>query len=133
MVTGAHAFAGDMKVEALLIWGTNDQQPSDPNLKPVDPKVEKKLKSLPFKWKYYFEVTRKEFVVSKNGSDAVVMSKDCEIKVRNPHDDVLEVTLIGKGKPVGKITQALPKEELLVTGGNAERLTAWFVVLRQME
>jgi hypothetical protein len=78
-------------------------------------------------------VTRKEFVVSKNGSDAVELSKDCEIRVRNPHDDVLEVTLTGKGKPVGKITQALPKDELLVTGGNAEHLTAWFVVLRQVE
>jgi hypothetical protein len=130
-LTGAHAFAGDMKLEAQLIWGTNDEKPSDPNLKPVAPEVERKLKKLPFKWKNYFEVTRKEFVVSKNGSDAVVLSKDCEITVRNPEGDTLEVTLVGKGKTVGKITQSLPKGELLVTGGNAENSTAWFVALRQ--
>jgi hypothetical protein len=131
--TGAQAMAADMKVEAVLIWGTNDEKPSDPDLKPVDPAIEKKLLKLPFKWKHYFEVTHREFVVSKNGSDAVVLSKDCEINVVNPKDDTLEVTLVGKGKPVGKITQALPKGELLVTGGNAENFTAWFVVLRQIE
>lgn len=132
-LTSAHALAGDMKLEAQLIWGTNDEKSPDPNHKAVGPEVERKLKKLPFKWKNYFEVTRKEFVVSKNGSDAVVLSKDCEIKVRNTTDDVLEVTIFGKGKSVGKITQALPKGELLVTGGNAENVTAWFVVLRQVE
>jgi hypothetical protein len=34
---------------------------------------------------------------------------------------------------VGKITQALPKKELLVTGGNVPNFTAWFVVLKQAE
>jgi hypothetical protein len=132
-LTSTHALAGDMKLEAQLIWGTNDEKSPDPKHKAVEPEVERKLKKLPFKWKNYFEVTRKEFVVSKNGSDAVVLSKDCEIKVRNTNDDVLEVTIFGKGKSVGKITQALPKGELLVTGGNAENVTAWFVVLRQVE
>jgi hypothetical protein len=78
-------------------------------------------------------VKRKEFVVSKNGSDGVVLSKDCEIKVRNPNGDVLEVELFGKGKSAGMIKQALPKGELLVIGGNAENLTSWFVVLRQAD
>ena len=61
------------------------------------------------------------------------MSKDCEIKVRNMGKSVVEVSLIGKGEPVGKVTQALPKGELLVTGGNAENFTAWFVVLKQVD
>ena len=132
-MTSAHAIASDMKVEAQLIWGTNDETSPDPSHKPVEGDVLKKLKKLPFKWKNYFEVTRREFVVSKNGSSAVVLSKDCEIKVRNPKDDTLEVELIGKGKSVGTIAQALPRGELLVTGGDAENFTAWFVVLRQVE
>ena len=131
--TGSAAHAKDMKLEAQLIWGTNDEKPSDPDLKPVDPKVEKKLQKSPFKWKHYFLVKRDKFSVAKDASEKVAMSADCEIKVRNLGDDTVEVTLYGKGKSVGTIKQGLPKDELLVMGGNAENLTAWFVVLRQVE
>ena len=133
MFTSSNAHAGEMKLEAQLIWGTNDEKPSDPDIKEVDPKLEKKLKKSPFKWKHYFEVNRKKFSVKKGESQKVEMSKDCEIEVHNLSDDVVELTLFGKGKSVGTIKQGLPKGELLVTGGNAENLTAWFVVLRQVE
>lgn len=122
-----------MKIEALLIWGTNDSQSPDPKHKPVEREVERKLKHLPFKWQNYFEVTRKQFVVKERQGHKATMSKDCEIKVRNLGDSTVELSLIGKGEPVSKITQALPKGEMLVTGGNAANFTAWFVVLRQAE
>ena len=131
--TGARVMAGDMKLEAQLIWGTNDEKSPNPKHKRVEADVDKKLKKLPFKWKNYFEVTRKQFTVAEGGSQSVELSKDCEIKVRNLGNDSVELTLLGKGKEVGKITQTLPKGELLVTGGNAENFTAWFVVLRQVE
>ena len=63
----------------------------------------------------------------------VPVSKSCSIRVKNLGRQKVEVTLIGKGKEAGKITQALPKGELLVVGGNAENATAWFVVLKQAE
>ena len=56
-----------------------------------------------------------------------------ELQVKNLGKQQVEVTLIGKGKSTGKITQALPKHELLVTGGNAANATSWFVVLRQKD
>lgn len=130
---GANASTKEMKLEAILVWGTNDDSSPDPGHKEVEPEVEKKLKKLPFKWKNYFEVNRKDFSVQKDGSKKIELSKDCEIKVRNLGDGNVELTLYGKGKAVGTIKQALPKGELLVTGGNAENLTAWFVVLRQVE
>jgi hypothetical protein len=132
-LTGADAHAGDMKLEAQLIWGTNDEKQSDPDLKAVDQKLEKKLKKSPFKWKNYFEVNRKKFSVAKDASEKVELSKDCEIKVRNLGNNTVELTLYGKGKSVGTIKQELPKGELLMMGGNAENLTAWFVVLRQVD
>jgi hypothetical protein len=131
--TIAGASSKEMKFEAVLVWGTNDDSSPDPNHKAVEPDVEKKLKKLPFKWKNYFEVNRKDFSVEKDGSKKIELSKDCEIKVRNLGNGNVELTLYGKGKSVGTIKQALPKGELLVTGGNAENLTAWFVVLRQVE
>jgi hypothetical protein len=135
LVVGAAARvqAGDLKLEAQLIWGTNDPQSPDPNHKPAEPEVRKKLKSLPFKWAHYYEVNRQQFAVPKNAERKIAMSKKCEILVKNLGRSVVEVSVFGKGERVGTITQALPKGELLVTGGNAPNVTAWFVVLRQTD
>ena len=127
------AQAGDLKLEALLIWGTDDPKSPDPNHKPAPPDVEKKLKSLPLKWNHFFEVNRQQFAVAENGSTTVTMSKDCVITVKNLGDTKVEVGLVGKGERTCKITRPLPKGELLVTGGNAPNVTGWFVVLRQVQ
>jgi hypothetical protein len=132
-MTTPSAVAADLKLEAQLIWGTADAKSPDPNHKPVDPEVAKKLKTLPFKWANYFEVNRRQFVVPESGVRKEIMSKDCEIRVKNLGRAMVELALVGRGAPVGKITQALPKKELLVTGGNAPNFTAWFVVLKQAE
>jgi len=129
----SQALGEDLKVEAILVWGTNDATSPNPKHKPVGPRLAKKLQSLPFKWANYFEVNCKQIVVPHSAEKKERMSQDCEIKVKNLGKSVVEVSLIGKGEPVGKITQALPKGELLVTGGNAENFTAWFVVLKQVE
>ena len=125
--------AGEMKMEAQLIWGTNDEVSPDPDHKPVDAKVARKLAGLPIKWKYYHLVTRKEFKVAEKATTTVTMSKDCEIKVKNVDGNSVELQLVGKGKPIGKITQTLGKGKCLVTGGNAANFTSWFVFLKQIE
>lgn len=128
---GARVHADELKLEAQLIWGTNDEKSPDPKHKPVDPKIAKKLKKLPFKWQHFFEVNRKQFTVAQGETTKIVLSKDCEIKVHNAGHNSVELHIFGKGESVGKISQALPKGELLVTGGNAANFTSWFVVLRQ--
>jgi hypothetical protein len=132
-MASTHAFAANMKLEAQLVWGTNDDSSPDPGHKPVKGKVLEKLKKLPLKWKNYFEVTRKELSVQKGESTRTPMSKDCEIQVRNLGADSIEVTLFGKGKEVNKTTQSLPEDRMLVIGGNAENFTSWFVVLRRID
>lgn len=127
------ARAAEMKLEAQLIWGTNDKTSPNPKHKAVEREVEKKLNRLPFKWSNYFAVNRKQFAVSPAETERVKLSDDCEISVKQAAGGQVEVTLLGKGKQVGKVTQALPKNELLVLGGNAPNFTAWFVVLRQAE
>ena len=127
------AVAADMKLEAQLIWGTDDAQPSDPKIKPVEGELAKKLKNSPFKWKNYFEVSRKQLAVPKDGEKKEAMSKQCELSVKNLGGDKIEVQLIGKGKLVEKRNQPLPKGKLLLIGGNAENTTSWFVVLRQVD
>jgi hypothetical protein len=123
----------NLKLEALLIWGTNDTQSPDPKHKPVTPEVRKKLEELPFKWTSYFVVNRKVLEVPPKGSVKVSMSEKCDIEVKNLGNTTVELSLVGRREHVLKRTQALPKGETLVVGGKAPNATAWFVVLKQTE
>jgi len=131
-VASARAESGDMTFEALLIWGTNDTKP-DPKLKPADPKLAAKLKSSPFKWDHYFEMNRATFKLKLNEEKTMTMSRNCVISVTNLKDEHVKFQLFGKGTLASTVTQALPKDQLLITGGDAENSTAWFVVLRQVD
>ena len=127
------AGASELKFEAQLIWATNDKKSPDPKHKPAEPEVKKKLGELPLKWENYFEVQRKQFTVPKGGTTKVSMSEKCAIEVKHVDGDKVEVSLIGKGEAVLKRTQALPKAEMLVLGGNAPNETAWLVTLKRIE
>jgi hypothetical protein len=127
----AHATAGDIKLDALLIWGTNDDAAPDPKLKPVSEGVAKKLAC--FKFTHYYEVNRKQFTLPESGAAKTRLSKDCEVSVKKLEKNQVEVTLIGKGQPAGTIKQELKKGKSIVAGGNAANSTAWFVILKQVD
>ncbi|HEY5915041.1 MAG TPA: hypothetical protein VJA21_30985 [Verrucomicrobiae bacterium] len=135
------AFAGEgqaqaavLKLEAQLVWGTDDSKPpAGKNYQPVQPELKKKLKDLPLKWSNYFEVNRKSLEVKAGETRKEPMSDKCEILVKHLDNSDLEVSLIGKGKEVMKRRQSLPRGEILVLGGNAPNATAWLVILRQAE
>lgn len=134
-VCGAPAttLAADMKLEAVLVWGTNDGKPADSNLKPIAEDIAKKMNCLPFKYTNYFEVNRKNLVLPQGGTQKAKLSKDCSITVKSLEDGKTELMLMGKGQPACKITQELKTGKCLVTGGHAENSTAWFVVIKQIE
>jgi hypothetical protein len=123
----------DLKLEAQLIWGTNDPQSPDPKHKAVDPDVLKKLSALPLKWSNYFSVNRKGFSVSPTAPATVPLSDKCRLEVKHLGGAQIEVALFGKGEQVLKRTQALPKGEILVLAGNAPNDTAWLVTLKRVE
>jgi hypothetical protein len=131
---GAGSYAAEMKLEAQLLWGTDDSKPPEgKDYKAIEPALKKKLKELPLKWSNYFEVTRKTVVVKVAEVKKEAMSDKCEIEIRNLDNSNVEVSLIGKGKEVMKRKQVLPKGEILVLGGNAPNSTAWLVVLKRIE
>jgi hypothetical protein len=125
--------AKDLKFEAFLVWATNAEKSPDPDHKPVDAGVRKKLSELPLKWKNYFEVHRELFAVPKGGSEKATLSDKCKIGVTDVDGKHVEVSLIGKGEPVLKRTQPLSKGEMLVLGGNAPDETGWLVVLKRID
>jgi hypothetical protein len=133
-ISVAHA-ASDTRtldIEAQLVWGTNGTN-APAKLRLVGPRMSERLKHSPFKWDHYYEMNRQTIKVKFNETKPITMSKHCEIKITNLGDSQIKLDLFGKGQLVNTVTQALPKGELLVVGGDAENSTAWFVILRQAE
>jgi hypothetical protein len=127
------AASGDMKIEAQLIWATNDKEDPNKSHKPVSSEILEKLKQLPLKWANYFEVNKITLDIPKSESRKGKLSEKCEIEVKNLDGSQVEVALLGKGDPVWKRIQALPKNEVLVLGGNAPNSTAWLVALKRIK
>jgi hypothetical protein len=134
---GLAAQAGEMKLQATLVWGTDDASPpAGKNYKPVDQEILKKLQEdLPLKWKHYFEVSRTNFTLQPKTPKQVAISAKCELNLQNMTSggSELEVVLIGKGKEVVRRKQALPKGDMLVLGGKAPNENAWLVTLKRTE
>jgi hypothetical protein len=125
--------AASMKMEVQLVWGTNDKKSPDATHKPVGPELRKKLEGVPFKWSHYFEVKRLIFEVPPTGSTNVALSGKCRLEVKNAGHSKIEVSYFGKGERLETRTQALPKGETLIYGGEAPGATSWFVVVRRLD
>lgn len=128
--TAVAARAGDLKLEAKLIWGSNDN-PEDIKHKPVDQELADNLHRM-FKWKNYFEITNQTAVIPVNKSYDFVMSSRCTLKIKNLGASRIEVGCIGEGKQVSRGIHTLPPK-WLVLGGNDTNNTAWFVGLRALD
>src|SRR5690349_6960462 len=78
--TPARTFAADMKLQAQLVWGTDDSKPPEgKDYKPVEPAIQKKIKDLPLRWKNYFEVKRRDFSIAPAGSAKIDISEKCSL------------------------------------------------------
>ena len=131
---GFSAPAAELKLQAFLLWGTDDSKPPEgKNYQPASAEILHKLKDLPLKWTNWFEVRRVDCTVPQGVIKEVVMSEKCQVKVRKLSGSEVEVSLVGKGKEVMKQKQSLPRGEMLVLGGNAPNATAWLVVLKRLE
>src|SRR5215203_5226056 len=124
------AFGADRKMEARLIWGTNEEKSPNTDHKPLDGELAKKLREMPLKWKNYFEVNRQVFTISTTNYSKVVMSKQCYIEVKDKGANNVTVKLYGQGKQVNRVDKPLPKNEVLTIGGDARDKNAWFITVR---
>ncbi len=127
------ASAAAMKVEAQLLWGTDDAKSPNPKHRPVEPALSEKLKSIPLRWRNYFEVNRKVLQVPQGEARTVALSEMCDIEVKNLDGTKIEVTHFGKGRKVGTRTQSMLKGEIFILGGEAPGATAWLVVLKRVD
>jgi len=126
------AFAGDnLKLHAKLIWGCDDDMPTDPGIKPVSPEVATQLKGI-FKWKHYYVVTNMTAKIPDKGAQKLVLSKKCTVEVKNDAH-TYKAKLFGEGKLLKEVDQKKVAGENLVLAGGDKNATAWFVILTPQE
>ena len=122
-----------LKLQAELIWGTNDKTSPDPKHKPVDADIEKKLKNLPLKWTHYFVVNHTNFTVTHLKSAKVTLSDRCAIGIKDLGGFTVEISHFGRGERVWTGKQSLPIGEVLLLGGDAPNSTSWIISLKRIE
>ena len=126
------AEAAGQKIEVQLVWGTTNQVSPNVKHKEVGPELKKKLQELPFKWTHYFEIKRMDVDVPAGDVAKGPLSEKCRLEIKDVGRSNVQVLLFGKGEQVINRTQALPKGQTLIVGGNAPGATSWFVVLRRL-
>ncbi len=132
LFTVIQAVGAELKVEAKLMWGTNDDKSPNPAHKPVDKEVAERLRKV-FKWKNYFVVNRQTKTIPSRGSNRFVLSDKCTIEITELEGPRVEVKLIGEGKEVNKTTKRLTKGEWFTYAGDAKNDCAWFVVITDLD
>lgn len=126
------AQAADIKLEIQLIWGCNDAQSPNPNHKPVDDELAKRLSKV-FKWKHYFLVRKLDETVTSRATKRIKVSTKSEIEITEMEGPSVEVKLFGEGKLINKSVKQLQKGEHFVLAGEDKNETAWFILITQLQ
>jgi hypothetical protein len=129
----SNARASDLKIEARLIWGTNDEKGAKPEYRKVgkDPAVEELKKA--YQWKHYFEVTRKRTTIPSRGTTRLQMSEKCTLEITELEGPKVEVTLIGEGKRLTKVTKQLSKGQSFGMASDLKDGSGWFVLISEVD
>src|SRR5271155_2626716 len=94
LFTATAAIAADLKLEARLVWGTNDEK-GGPNCKPMDAGLDANLHGM-FKWKRYFEITNQAASIPLNKTRDLKMSEHCTLRIKNLGGSRVEIACIGE-------------------------------------
>ena len=131
MAVGAHA--EEIKLEAKLIWASN--QPTSPKKehKLADEATAAKLKKTFPQWQYFFVETNVVKTIPSRSSNRFVLSKECTLEIAELEGPRVEVKLIGNGKPVHKTIKEISKGGWFVYTGDDKHESAWIVIVTQLE
>lgn len=126
------AQAAELKLEIILIWGSNEQKSPDPKHKPLTGEMAKRLGKV-FKWKHYFEVNKINEIIPDRGTKKIHVSPKCDIEITELEGASVEVKLYGEGKLINKSIKQLSKGEYFVLAGDDKNETAWFIMITLLE
>lgn len=124
--------AANIKLEAKLIWATNEEKSPNKDHTPVDAATAERLRKA-FKWKNYFVVKTLTKDIPSRGKERFELSKKCTVEITELEGPRVEVMLIGEGKPLHKTVKALSNGESFVYSGDDKNETAWFVMITDLQ
>lgn len=129
--------ADDFKVEARLVWGTDQPKPDGKKFTSLDDLCRDKVR--PFKWTNYWVVNTVSAPVSHGNPQLVQLSPKCAIDLNDLGNGNVEIRLfeLKEGaqpklvKPVQHSLKALKNGEYLILAGDDKKVwdDAWFVIL----
>ncbi len=127
--------AADIKLEALLVWATNDGSSPKPEHRPIEADLKSKFEKVPFKFKNYFEEKRVPFAIGVGSTNytRVTINEGCYFDSKDLGNSRVKVKLYGKNKEVIRHEEPLPPGETLILAGDAKddhSQSAWFIVIR---
>lgn len=126
------ASAKEIRVEAKLVWGTNDEKSPKKEHVPVDKMTAEKLRKV-FKWKNYFVENKVEGTIPSRGSNLFKLSPQCTIEITELEGPKVEVKLVGNGKDVHRMVKELKKGEWFVYSGDDKNECAWFAIITNLD
>lgn len=124
--------AAELKLEIVLIWGSNQEKSPDPKHKPLTGEMAKRLGKV-FKWKHYFEVNKVNETIPNRGTKKIKVSPKCDIEITELEGASVEVKLYGEGKLINKSVKQLSKGEYFVLAGDDKNETAWFIMITLLD
>jgi hypothetical protein len=131
--SGIAAGGPDSEIEVRLIWAVKEPPAAGLKLNPVsDKEVLKHLQELPLRWSYFYEMTRTNITGVVGQNHEAALSAECIVGAKRVDANHFEISMTGKGTPVLKMIQYLPKGDILVIGGDVPNTNAWLITLKRL-
>jgi hypothetical protein len=111
-----------------LIRGTDDDKPPAPEARLAGPQVSRRLQM--FKWKNYWEITRRTVVLEAGGKSRQRMSPQREVEIELSAPREMTVCIYADGKLTRRRKQPLDTP-FYITGGDKDATQCWFIVVRR--
>ncbi len=112
-----------------LIRATDSSQPPQPGIRPVGPQLAATFNG-PLRWSHYWEICRREADVPLGGKAMLDLANQRAVEIDLTRRGERTIIALQNGKSLG--TTAAPMSKVFtITGGNRDRHTAWFIVVRR--
>ena len=130
LICGAWKGWADDKYYVQLIKATNEPKAPAKGAKQIGANLGERLS--PLRWKYYWEVQRRETILSDAKSQKVQLNGDRAIEIAPLGDGKVEVRLY-LGKDLARKSYHRVHDHMMAIFGGDEGEKAWFVVVRREE
>ncbi len=133
--SGIAAGGPDPEIEVRLIWAVKEPPAAGLKLNPrlrTRKSSKHRFRELPLRWSYFYEMTRTNITGVVGQNHEAALSPECIVGAKRVDANHFEISMTGKGTPVLKMIQYLPKGDILVIGGDVPNTNAWLITLKRL-